>query len=28
MLLPHTWTHHEVCTECNRKAPSFYVRMR
>ena len=28
MLLSHTWTHQETCTECNRTAPSFYMRMK
>ncbi|MGD0235565.1 MAG: hypothetical protein ABSC55_13645 [Syntrophorhabdales bacterium] len=27
MLLSCAWTHQETCTECNRKAPSIYVRM-
>ena len=28
MLLSSAWTHQETCTECNRKAPSIYVRMK
>jgi hypothetical protein len=28
MFLSHAWTYQETCTECNRKAPGFYVRMK
>ncbi len=28
MLLSRAWTHQETCTECNREAPSLYMRMK
>lgn len=28
MLLSRAWAHHETCTECNKKAPLLYVRMK
>jgi hypothetical protein len=28
MLLSRAWTHQEMCTECNREAPTLYVPMK